>query len=137
MRAVIHHIAAGRGEVHRHAAVLADRQRVEQLLQVGAVVLAVSPGDGRRGTALPMPFLPRLLIRSVERHGRRVVVQFVQADAELADDVPHHGQDHLGPGAGEQPIQAPPQPVVVQERHFIVPQVEKSGGKRAAHSATP
>ena len=47
VRAVVGGVAALDPELHRHGAVAGDREDVEQLLQVGAVVLVVPPGDGQ------------------------------------------------------------------------------------------
>lgn len=44
MRLVIDRIPAGGLKVHRHAAVVTDGEDIEQLLQVGPMVLAVPPG---------------------------------------------------------------------------------------------
>ena len=48
---VVGHVAAGRAEVQRHAAIRGDREDEEQLFQVGAMVLVVAEGDGQGGAA--------------------------------------------------------------------------------------
>ena len=45
--AVVGGVAALDPELHRHGAVAGDGEDVEQLLEVGAVVLVVAPGDGQ------------------------------------------------------------------------------------------
>src|SRR5260370_7691770 len=42
---VVHHIAAGDLEIDRNRAVPAPREGVEQLLEVGPMVVVVTPGD--------------------------------------------------------------------------------------------
>ena len=49
VRAVVGGVAACDAEVHGHGAVAGDGEDVQELFQVGAVVLVVAPGDGRSG----------------------------------------------------------------------------------------
>ena len=80
--AVIGGVAALDPEVHRHGTVAADGEDVEQLLEVGAVILVVAPGD-RQAKLSPQGALPvGVLVVAVERHGRGVVVQLIERDVE-------------------------------------------------------
>ena len=47
VRAVVGGVAALDAELHRHGAVAGDGEDIQELLEVGAMVLVVPPGDGR------------------------------------------------------------------------------------------
>jgi hypothetical protein len=129
MRFVVDHVAAVAGEIHRHAPIVADRQGVQELLQIRPMVLVVSPGDGVRRSAQTVSFLTCLLVRSEESHRGRVVVQFLQTDLKLGDHMTHDGQNQLWTGAGKQLRQTTPQPVVMKQRHLLRPEVEQVRSK--------
>ena len=105
MRLVIDHIAAVAGEVHRHAAVVADRQGVQQLLEIRPMGLAVSPGDGVSDSPVAASLLGRLGIGAIERDGGGIVMQFFQADLELLDHLADGGQDQGRTGTHEHACQ--------------------------------
>jgi hypothetical protein len=52
VRTVVGGVAALDAELHGHGAVAGDREDIEELLEVGAMVLVVPPGDGE---PLPAP----------------------------------------------------------------------------------
>ncbi len=96
-----------------HRTVSGDREDEQQLLQVGPIVLAVALADRRcwlpaAGSAVGVGVIPG------HRDGRRVVVQLVGGDGELAEHPQHGRGDQAGPVAVEQPVQRPPDPVVVE-----------------------
>ena len=95
--AVVGGVAALDAELHRHGAVARDGEDVEQLLEVGAVVLVVAPGDGQPQPAPQGPLPSARLVVAVEGDGGRVVVQLVELDVELADGV---GRDRREPRWG-------------------------------------
>jgi len=114
MGRVVTGVAALGGEVDRHAAILAERQDVEQLLQVGPAGLAVAVGDGRRRAASLSPFLARFDVSAEEGDRGRIVVQFIELHAKLLDHVPHDLQHQFVLTRLEQPIEAASQPIVGQ-----------------------
>ncbi len=77
MRLIIHHVAAGGLKVDRHAAVVTDRQDIEQLLQVGPMVFTVTPGDRRNGLAGTPLFGQFVGIDAKKLDCVGIVVQFV------------------------------------------------------------
>ena len=105
---VIGDVATLNLEMHRHSAVTGHSQDVEELLEIGPVILVVPPGD-RQGL-LPGPgFLLGVIgIGAVEGDGGRVVVQFVQFNLELGNRLGRDDQDQRGDIALKQPIQARP-----------------------------
>jgi hypothetical protein len=64
----------------------------------------------------------------VNGDGRRVVVQFVQRDAELADRVRHDRQRQRGDVGVEESVEAAADAVVVERRQLRRGQPETSGG---------
>src|SRR5271156_5569290 len=94
---VVNRVAAGAGEIDRHVAVAGDRQDVEQLLEIGAPRLAVSPGDGVRRSSPLFALLAGVVVGTVERHGGRIVVQLIETDGELLYDMADYGHDQGGP----------------------------------------
>ena len=114
VRLVVGGVAAGDAEVDGHATVLGHRENVQQLLQVGAVVLVMAEGDRQRGATQVAFLFGRRDLGPDEGDGRRVVVQFIQEDLELLDDVTHHGQDQGGRVGQKQPIQGAAHAVIVE-----------------------
>jgi len=74
-------------------AIVADGQDIQQLFQIGPMVLVASPSDG--GNRLAGDFSFGVGVGVIAEKGDRggVIVQFVQADVELS----HHGCDLLSP----------------------------------------
>ena len=111
-------------EVHRHGTVAADGEDVEQLLEVGAVILVVAPGD-REAELSPQRALPvGVLIVPVKRHGRGVVVQFIERDVELADGV---GRDVESQGRDvgvEEAVEGTPNAIIVERGELLVGQAK-------------
>jgi len=115
-------------KIERDPSILSHREDVEQLFQVGTMILAMAPGNGwccqlsktGRG-GLQQPFLLGIRIVAEEGDGRGVVVQFLQLHAKLLDDLPDHRQHQLRVERGEDSIQAPPHPIIVQVRQFVRP----------------
>ena len=114
MRLVVRGVAAFDAEVDGHAAVVADGKDVEQLLEVRAVVLVVSPGDGQGGPPAAGALLGRVGVVAVEGDGGRVVVQLVEGHGELADRVADERKDEGRQLALEEPAQGPAHAVVVE-----------------------
>ena len=96
VRAVVGGVAALDPELHRHGTVACDGEDVEQLLEVGAVVLVVAVGDGQAELPAQGAFVLGSLVVAVEGDGGGVVVQFVEFDAELADGVCRDGEGERG-----------------------------------------
>ncbi len=128
MRLVVGHVAACGAEVQRHAAVGRDREDEQQLLQIGTMVLVVSEGDGQGGTAEGPLLAIGVGVGSAESDGGRIVVQFVQGDAELLDDVRCHGEDQRGHVGHKQPIQRSAHAVVVEPFDLLGGQPQRIGG---------
>ena len=124
MGAVVGGVATLDPEVHRHGTVAADGEDVEQLLEVGAVILVVAPGD-RQAEPSPQRALPvGVLVVPVKRHGRGVVVQFIERDVELADGV---GRDVESQGRDvgvEEAVEGTPDAIIVERGELLVGQAE-------------
>jgi hypothetical protein len=80
--------------MHRHGAVSRDGHAVQQLLEVGPVVLVVAEGDPGR----PVGLLGRGLVGVCPREGDggRVLVLFAQVDAEGGDGAQDQGGEQAG-----------------------------------------
>src|SRR3974377_1804305 len=105
MGAVVGGVAALDAELHGHGAVAGDGEDVEQLLEVGAVVLVVAVGDGQAESPAQGAFAAGALVVAVEGDGGGVVVQLVQVDAELADGVGDDGQGERGDVSVEEAVE--------------------------------
>ena len=128
VRAVVGGVAALDPELHRHGAVAGDREDVEQLLEVGAVVLVVPPGDGQPEPPAQGPLPVGVLVIAVEGHGGGVVVQLVEFDAELADRVRHGRQRQRGDVGVEEAVETAADAVVVERGQLPRGQPEQFGG---------
>ena len=127
VRAVVGGVAALDPELHRHGAVAGDREDVKQLLEVGAMVLVVAPGDGQAEPAPQGPLLIGGLVIAVEGDGGGVVVQLVEFDAELADGVGDDGEGEGGDVGVEEAVEAAADAVVVERGELFGGQAEESG----------
>ena len=127
VRAVVGGVAALDAELHRHGAVAGDREDVEQLLEVGAMVLVVAPGDGQPQPAPQGPLLIGGLVIAVEGDGGGVVVQLVEIDGELADGVDDDGQGEGGDVGVEEAVEAAADAVVVERGELGGGQAEEFG----------
>src|SRR5262249_48156909 len=107
-------VAARDPELHRHGAVAGDGEDVEQLLEVGAVVLVVAVRDGQAEPPAQGALAVGTLVVAVEGDGSGVVVQLVQVDAELADGVGHDGEGERGEVGVEEAVEGATDAVVVQ-----------------------
>jgi hypothetical protein len=112
--AVVGGVAALDPELHGHGAVARHGEDVEQLLQVGPVVLVVAVGDGQPEPASQRALAVGRLVVTVKGDGGGVVVQLVQLDAELAHGVGHDGQGERGDVGVEEAIEGAAGAVVVQ-----------------------
>ena len=118
MRSIVGRVATGRREVNRYPTILRDRQNVEQLLEIGAMILVVAPRDSQRRHTLTPSRDRRLFVGPMKRHGRRVVVQFIQAEVEVPNNVFDQLHDERSVDAFEQPIQTPPQSIIIEMLHL-------------------
>ena len=114
VRRVVGYVATRRGEVHRDATIIGNRQDIEQLLQVRPMILAVSESNCQAGPLASLGFFGRIFIRAVERHARGIVVQLIQAEIELLHDMPHDVQHQLRKIGGKQPIQTATDAIVIE-----------------------
>ena len=128
VRAVVGGVAALDPELHRHGAVAGDGEDVEQLLEVGAVVLVVAPGDGQPEPPPQGPLPVGGLVIAVEGHGGGVVVQLVEFDAELTDRVRHGRQRQRGDVGVEEAVEGAADAVVVERGQLPRGQPERFGG---------
>ena len=96
MGGVVGDVAALGAKVQRHAAVGRDGQDEQQLLQVGPVVLVVSPGDGEARRIGIRRLLALLIVRSKEGDGGGVIMHLAQFDSESLDDVRRQSQNQRG-----------------------------------------
>jgi len=113
VRLVVVRVAVVGLVVHRHGAIRTDGEGVDELLEIGTVILVVSEGDQWRPTPCLLVFLP--LVRAAESDRGRVVVDLGQVDLELL-----HGSQHDGGHQGRsvdlvEPIERTPDPIVVQK----------------------
>ncbi len=104
VRLIIDGVSAMRRKVNRHAAVFRDRQGVEQLFEVGPVILTMSIGDRDCLLALLNAFFLGIGIGPEHGHGRGVVVQFVQREAKFLNDPTHKFHHELGLATFKQPV---------------------------------
>ena len=74
MRLVVRHVAAGDLEIQRNRPVPGNREDIEQLLEVGPMVLVVTPGNRHACSLAPLLFLGGISIRAMESDRRGVVV---------------------------------------------------------------
>src|SRR5208282_347727 len=124
---VVHHIAAGDLEIERNRAVPGHREDEEQLLEVGPMVLVVTPGDRQPRSLAPFFFLGGFGIGTVQGYRGGVIVQLVQFNLELSNYVGRKGQDHGGDVALKQPIETAPGAVVVEGWELVVGEPECRG----------
>ena len=127
MGAVVGGVAALDAEVHRHGAVARDGEDVEELLEVGAVVLVVAVGDGQAELPPQGPLAVGGLVVAVEGDGGGVVVQLVEIDGELADRVGHDGEGERGDVGVEEAVEAAADAVVVERGELRRGQSQQSG----------
>ena len=125
MGGVVGDVAAGRTEVDGHAAIVADGENVEQLLEVGAMVFAVAPGDGQRLLVAALPGLGGLGVGAEERDRGGVVVQFIETEVELLDDMADERQEERRPVAVEEEGQAAAHAVVVEGADVLGREVQQ------------
>ena len=127
VRLIVGRVAAGRTEVDRHTAVVAEREDVDQLFQVGTMVLVVAPGNGQGASSATEVFFGSVLILAVEGDRGGVVVQLVERDLKFANRVPDHGQ-HEGPQcAAKQAAQRPADAVVAEGLQLVRRQAQQVG----------
>ena len=127
MRAIVGGVAALDAELHRHAAVAGDGEDVEQLLEVGAMVLVVSPGDGQPEPAPQGPLLVGGLVIAMEGDGGRIVVQLVEIDGELPDRVDDDGQGQGRDVGIEESVEAAADAIVVERGRLFGAQAQQIG----------
>ncbi len=127
MSPIVGDVAALDPELDRHGAVAGDGEDEEQLLEVGAMILVMPPGDGRRRLAAASRLLGRLLVGTVEGHGRGVVVEFVEFDGEFADGVGDDRQGQRGDVGVEESIEAASDAVVVEVDQFVLGEAQPVG----------
>ena len=127
--AVVDRVAAIAREIDRHVAVAGDRQDVEQLLEIGPPRLAVSPGDGVRGSSPLFAFLAGCVVGAVERDRGRIVVQLLEADFEFPDDMADDRHDQRGSDPLEHAVEASAEAVVVQSGEILLAEAEEVGGE--------
>jgi hypothetical protein len=108
----------------RHRAIGADRQDPYQLAQVGPVVLVVTEGDRRSRLAAPSLPVGQAIVAG-EGDGGGVVVQLGAVDLKGADRPEHHLGQQAGPIGVEEPVQAAPDPVVVEQFDPAVLETQK------------
>jgi hypothetical protein len=114
MGLVVRHVAAGDLEIQRNRPIPGHREDVEQLLEVGPMVLIIAPRDRHSRLLASLFFLGGIRISAMEGDRGGVVVQLVQVDLELLDHMGRKRQDHRGDVASEQPIETTPDAVVVE-----------------------
>jgi hypothetical protein len=112
-----------------HGPIGGDGQDPHQLAQVGPVVLVVAECDRSRRLAAPGAAVGAAVLPG-EAHGGGVVVQLRAVDAEG----PHGPQDNACEQRGsvgvEEPLQAAPHPVVVQQRNLARPEAQQRRRER-------
>jgi hypothetical protein len=127
VRLVVGRVAARGTKVDRHAAVVTEREDVDQLLQIGAMVLVVAPGNGQGAPPGAGVFFGSIRVVAVEGDRGGVVVQLAERDLEFTDRLPDHGQ-HEGPlFAPKQAVQCPADGVVAQRFQLVQRQAQQVG----------
>ena len=125
VRAVVGGVAALDAELHRHGAVARDREDVEELLEVGAMVLVVAPGDGQPQPAPQGPLPIGGLVIAVEGDGGGVVVQLVELDGEFTDGMDDDGQGQGGDVGVEEAIEAAADAIVIERGQLVRSQAQE------------
>ena len=124
---VVGDVPAGRAEMDGHAAVVADGEDVQELLQVRAMVLAVPPGDRQRLLVSTQRLLGRFGVGPEEGHGGGIIVQLVHSQGELPHDVANHLQHHCRPVAVEEDAQAASCAIVIERQHLLGGEPQRGG----------
>ena len=114
MRLVVGEVPVAGEEVHRYGAVSRHGEVVEELFEIGPVVLVVAPSDRMDDLAPPCALLASAFVAPAEGDGRGVVVKFLEIDLELLDHVDDDGKDYRGAVRFEEPVEAAANPVVVE-----------------------
>jgi len=114
-------------EVHGDRTITCHREDVEQLLQVGAMVLVVAPGDGPPKLPPERAFLVGVLVVTVERDGGGVVVEFVEGHAKRAHHVLGHPQCQGRNRGIEQVIEASADAIVIERGRLLGRKAQELG----------
>jgi hypothetical protein len=101
---------------HRRRPVGGHGQDLHQLFEVGPVVFGVAEGHRRGGLAAARRAV-RALVGAVHADRGGVVAQLRGVDAELGCHADDQLGGHAGPVGVKQPVQRPPDPVVVKPGH--------------------
>jgi hypothetical protein len=81
-------VAVGAAKLHRHTAIVGERQDEDELFQIGPMILRETIGDRRGGT--PPKRAPRCgPVLTAEAHRGRIVVHLIETQRELAPDREH------------------------------------------------
>src|SRR5271157_3715658 len=112
-------------ELHRDGAVAGHGEDVEQLLEVGAVVLVVAPGHRQSQSSSQGPFPLGRLVVAVESDGGRVVVQLVEAHVEFAHGVGRDLQGQRRDVGVEEAVEGPADAIVVERGELSVRQSQQ------------
>jgi hypothetical protein len=111
---VVGEVAAAHAEVNRDRPVGGDRQRIDQLFQVGPMIFRVPEDDRRSDSASLAPLAGCGLVRPVDGDRRAVVMQLIQTDVEHPHRVSHQRQHQRRLIAGEQLVHGAAAAIVVQ-----------------------
>jgi hypothetical protein len=122
---VIGGVAIVRLAVDRHGPIGGDGDAVQQLLEVGAVVLVVAEGDARRPARLLGGGLRG--VGAAEGDGGGVLMQLSQVNGELPDGSQHQGGQQAGTVGPLQMVKRPADPVVVEQGNLVGFQAEVLG----------
>ena len=121
---------------HRHMAVAAAGEHVEELLQVRPTGLRVPEGDEGRGLASNRSAAGRLVL-AAEADGGRVVVEALEGNAEAFVTGQRHLGDQRAPVGIEEPIEGPAQAIVSEEPEFFLRQAQIPGPVHLGHLLLP
>jgi hypothetical protein len=111
-------VAVGDPEGHRHPALGLGGEDEEQLLQIGAVVLRVAVDDGRRRAATHRAPGGGAVLPAESDRGR-IVVQLIEAHAELLSDREHDRGEQCRAIGVEEPIERAADAVVAEMPHLL------------------
>ncbi len=129
VRRVIGDVATGRGEVQRDTTIVGHRQDIEQLFQVGPMILAVTERNGQATPLASFGLCGSIRIGTVEGHRRRVIVQLVQTDVEFLHHMTYDVQHQCRHVRRKESIQAATDAIVIEVFEFALRQPQQFGDK--------
>ncbi len=128
MRLVVGEVSVPGEEVHGHGTVSGHGKVVEELLEIGTVILGVTPGDCVNDPTPLYTLFASALVAAAEADCCRVVVKLFEVHPELLDHMDNHGKNDGREVRFEEPIKTATDTVVVEVRDVTGGEREEVGG---------